>query len=73
MDAYQYEAYNKLEFDLNNIDDKFQSRKVLKPVKFIFDGIDSTNPSEKPHLPLFFSETVSDYFYLKIRNLKEKL
>ena len=73
LDAYQYEAYNKLEFDLNNIDDKFQSRKVLKPVKFIFDGIDSTNPSEKPHLPLFFSETVSDYFYLKNPKFKREI
>ncbi len=65
LDAYQYEVYNKLEFDLNNIDEKFQNRKVMKPVKFIFDAIDSTNPSEKPHLPLFFSESISDFYFLK--------
>ncbi|HET6993183.1 MAG TPA: DUF5686 family protein, partial [Bacteroidia bacterium] len=33
--------------------------------KFIFDNIDSTNPSEKPHLPLFFSESISDFYFLK--------
>jgi hypothetical protein len=65
LNCYQYEVYNKLEFDLNNIDDKFQKRKVMQPVKFIFDKIDSTNPSEKPHLPLFFSESISDYYYRK--------
>lgn len=65
LDAFQYEVYNKLEFDLNNIDDKFQKSKVMKPVQFIFDRIDTTNPSEKPHLPLFFSESVSDFYYLK--------
>jgi hypothetical protein len=65
LDAYQYEVYNKLEFDLNNIDQKFQKSKVMRPVKFIFDRIDTTNPSEKPHLPLFFSESISDFYYLK--------
>jgi hypothetical protein len=65
LDYYQYEAYNKLEFDLNNIPAKMTKSKVLSPVKFIFDNIDTTNPSEKPHLPLFFSETVSDFYYRK--------
>ena len=37
--------------------------KVLKPIKFIFDKIDSTNKNEKPFLPLFITETLSDYFY----------
>lgn len=64
-DAYEYEVYNKMEFDLNNITDDFQKRKVLQPVKFIFDNIDSTNPTEKPKLPLFFSESVSEFYYRK--------
>ena len=29
LDAYEYEAYNKVEFDLNNITEKFQDRKIL--------------------------------------------
>lgn len=65
LDCYQYETYNKLEFDLNNISEEFQNRKVMRPVKFIFDQIDSTNPTEKPQLPMFFSETVSDFYYKK--------
>lgn len=65
LSSYQYEAYNKLEFDLNNIPEKLQKKKMLSPVKFIFDNIDTTNPSEKPHLPLFFSESVSDFYYRK--------
>lgn len=65
LSYYQYEAYNKLEFDLNNIDPKMQKRKVMQPVQFIFDRIDSTNPSEKPNLPLFFSESISDFYYRK--------
>ncbi|HLG02274.1 MAG TPA: DUF5686 family protein [Bacteroidia bacterium] len=63
LNAYQYESYNKLEFDLTNISPNLQKKKMLKPVDFIFDRIDSTNPYEKPHLPLFFSESVAEYYY----------
>ncbi|HTF05190.1 MAG TPA: DUF5686 family protein [Bacteroidia bacterium] len=73
LDAYQYESYNKLEFDLNNISEDFQKRKIMKPVQFIFDGIDSTNPTEKPHLPMFFSETVSDFYYRKDPKTKKEV
>ncbi len=73
LDAYQYEVYNKLEFDLNNITPKMEKSKVMKPVKFIFDNIDSTNPSEKPHLPLFFSESISDIYFLKNPRCKKEV
>jgi hypothetical protein len=73
LSAYEYEVYNKLEFDLNNIDEDFKKRKVLKPVDFIFDHIDSANPTEKPHLPLFFSETVSDFYYRKNPKIRKEV
>lgn len=65
LDAYQYEVYSKYEVDINNISDKFKKRKVMKPFDFIFNNIDSTAKNEKPFLPMFISETVSDYFYRK--------
>lgn len=72
LDAYQYEVYNKIEFDLNNIPDDFKNRKVFKPVEFIFDNIDSTNKNEKPFLPLFMTESLSDYYYKRDpKNKKE--
>lgn len=61
--AYQYEAYNKVEFDLNNLSDKFKDRKIIKPFKFIFDHIDSSG--EKPYLPIFISEALSDFYFRK--------
>jgi len=63
INAYQYEVYTKLEFDLNNISKKAENRKLLKPVNFIFKNIDSSNVKEKPYLPVFISEAVSDYYY----------
>lgn len=61
--AYQYEAYNKVEFDLNNLTEEFKNRKILKPFDFVFDHIDSTG--EKSFLPIFITESVSDYYYRK--------
>jgi hypothetical protein len=64
LDAYQYEVYNKVEFDLNNIDEKFMERKVWNQFKFVFDNIDSTG--EKTFLPVFMTESMSDYYYTRV-------
>lgn len=61
-DAYEYEVYNKVEFDLNNITDEFMDRRVFKNLDFIFDYMDSTT-SEKKYLPMFMTESLSDYYY----------
>ena len=58
---YKYNVYNKVEFDLNNIDEEFKNKKVFKPIQFIFDNIDTT--AGKPYLPMFITESLSEYFY----------
>jgi len=63
LSGYQYEAYNKLEFDLNNLPKNLKDKKGFKPVKFIFDNVDSSNSAEKAFLPLFMVETLSDFYY----------
>jgi len=63
LEAYQYEAYNKLEFDLNNIPKKLKDNKAFKPIKFIFNNMDSLNSAEKPSLPIFMIETISELFF----------
>ncbi|MDO9187839.1 MAG: DUF5686 family protein [Bacteroidia bacterium] len=65
LNAYEYEAYNKIEFDLNNIPDEFKNKKLLQPFSFIFDNIDSSNVREKPYLPVFMTESLSEYYYRK--------
>jgi hypothetical protein len=64
-EAYEYEVYNKVEFDLNNLSEDFQNNKLLKPFSFIFDNIDSSNTKEKPYLPVFMTESLSDFYYRK--------
>ncbi|HBS85851.1 MAG: hypothetical protein A2W91_09150 [Bacteroidetes bacterium GWF2_38_335] len=65
MDHYQYEVYTKIQFDINNISDKFMNRRVLKPFKFVFDYIDTSAVNGKTYLPVFIIESLADYYYKK--------
>lgn len=64
LDSYAYEVYNKMEIDLDELNDKFKDRKIFKPFKFVFNNIDSVS-EEKPFLPFFMSEVASEYHYRK--------
>lgn len=62
---YYYEVYNKLEMDINKIPKKaFRTSPILKKFNFVQNFMDSTS-EEKPFLPLFLTETISDYYYQK--------
>lgn len=63
LDSYQYQVYNKVEFDLANISEKFKNGKLIKPFAFIFDKIDSSETNEKPFLPIFITENLSDFYF----------
>jgi len=62
LDAYQYELYNKLQFDINNLGDKFQDRGYVKKLDLILEYLDSTESGET-YLPLLLSESISDFYY----------
>jgi len=61
--TYQFEVYNKLEFDITNINDKLKNKKILKPFNFIWSNIDSSETNSKPFLPFFISESLSDVYF----------
>lgn len=63
LTAYQYETYNKIQFDLNKIPKEMREKKILKPVAFVFDNVDSINSGEKPSLPFFLIENISEVYY----------
>lgn len=73
LEAFKYEAYNKLEFDVTNISEDFKKNKLIKPFAFIFDNIDSSSTNEKPYLPMFISESLSDVYYKKNGNQKKEI
>ncbi len=60
---YGYEVYNKLELDLNNVNkDKIGNIPMLKKLNFVLKYVDSTS-EEKPYLPVYLTETLSDFYY----------
>ncbi|HQV99740.1 MAG TPA: DUF5686 family protein, partial [Bacteroidia bacterium] len=70
--AYQYEKYEKVQFALSNITEKFKNRKYLKNFQFIFNNLDSNQMPGKVILPMYLQETLSDVYYLKSeKKLKE--
>jgi len=55
---YEYDKYEKIEFDLNNIDEKFKKKRLFKGMEFVFDKIDTSNITGKPYLPIFINEAL---------------
>ena len=73
LQAYEYEVYNKIEFDMNNIPPSITQKKMMKPIKFVFDYIDSTSVTEKPYLPLLLSESLSDFYWRRDPKFKKEV
>lgn len=73
LKSYQYETYNKVQFDINNINEKFKKRKILKPFNFIFDYVDTSVVNGKPYLPVFLIESISDYYHSKNPKLEKEV
>ncbi|MEA1874121.1 MAG: DUF5686 family protein [Bacteroidota bacterium] len=63
LDHYSYSVYNKLQFDLNNLQGNFGDAALLKPFEFLNDYIDTVEVSGKAYLPFFISETVSERYH----------
>ncbi|MDB5273219.1 MAG: carboxypeptidase-like regulatory protein [Chitinophagaceae bacterium] len=62
---YEYEKYEKMQFALSNVSEKFKNKKSLKNFQFIFENLDTTKLEGKPILPIYIKETISDIYYRK--------
>ncbi|MEN8250135.1 MAG: DUF5686 family protein [Bacteroidota bacterium] len=63
LDAYQYEAYTKIELDIDNMSEKFREKKLIKNITNVLDSIQTiAGENGKPILPVFFSEAISNYY-----------
>lgn len=66
LSAYAFEAYNRAEVDMSNISENFREKKLLRKIesdikeKDLFMKDDSTG---EEYLPMFISETLSDFYY----------
>jgi hypothetical protein len=61
--SWHSKLYSKTEVDLKNVDRSLRTKKLLKSFDFVFDYIDSLKTEGKAFLPVFFSETFSNYYH----------
>jgi hypothetical protein len=62
LHSYQYEVYNKMQLDLNNLGEKFTDRDMVKRLDLVMDYLDSTDDG-KNYLPVLLSESLSNFYY----------
>lgn len=59
---YEYDKYEKIEFDLNTIDSNLIKSRVFRGLEFIFDDLDTSRITGKTYLPFFLNETFSKVY-----------
>lgn len=62
FDQYQYEKYEKVEFDLNTIDSAFMKQKIFRGMEFVFNKVDTSKVTGKTYLPIFINESMYDVY-----------
>lgn len=71
---YEYDKYEKLEFDLNTIDSSLIKSKLFRGMEFIFEQTDTSRVTGKTYLPVFVNEAFSKvYGDNEIGKVKEDL
>ncbi|WP_338731685.1 DUF5686 and carboxypeptidase-like regulatory domain-containing protein [Mangrovimonas cancribranchiae] len=71
---YKYDKYEKVEFDLNNVDSALMESRIFKGMEFIFNEVDTSRVTGKTYLPIFINESVSEvYGDNNLNKEKEKL
>lgn len=66
LDFYEYDKYEKIEFDLNNFSEEIADKKIMKPFQFVFeDYVDTSKINGKPFLPFFIKENASTVYFQK--------
>ncbi|MDI1323439.1 MAG: DUF5686 family protein [Algoriphagus sp.] len=74
LSAYETKNYTKIEIDIDNLSEDFRNRKSVRNVTAVLDSIkELTDDEGEKILPVFFSETISKYYYRNIPELKKEI
>ena len=63
LPSWQSRIYAKTEIDIKNVKSELLNKKVLQQFDFILQYIDSMEIQGKTFLPVFFNETISNYYH----------
>ena len=61
----EYKQYEKIQFALSNITEKFKQGNLFGKFNIVFDNIDTTKRIGNNVLPLYIRESISDHYYRK--------
>ncbi len=65
LSAYECEVYTKTEFDVDNFSNGIKKQKLYKKIITVVDSIQHLEGENgKPIVPIFISESISQYYYL---------
>ena len=59
---YEYDKYEKVEFDLNTIDSALIKSRVFRGLEFVFADLDTSRITGKTYLPIFLNEVFSKVY-----------
>ncbi|WP_299520561.1 DUF5686 and carboxypeptidase-like regulatory domain-containing protein, partial [Winogradskyella sp.] len=69
---YEYDQYEKVEFDLNTIDSALIKSKLFKGMEFVFEEVDTSSVTGKTYLPIFLNESVKKIYGDNVTNKKRE-
>ncbi len=73
MDYFEYDKYEKIEIDLNNLTEDFLSKGWLKKhFQIVIDNIDTSEVNGKPFLPIYIRENSSKVYYRQKPNAEKE-
>ncbi|MHA7128654.1 DUF5686 and carboxypeptidase-like regulatory domain-containing protein [Algoriphagus namhaensis] len=74
LEAYETKNYTKIEIDIDQVSESFTQRKAVQKVTNILDSIKQlTNDEGEKILPIFFSETLSKFYFRANPELKKEI
>jgi len=59
---YEYDKYEKVEFDINTIDSSLMKSRLFRGMEFVFEQVDTSRVTGKTYLPMFINEAVSKVY-----------
>lgn len=72
FENYKFDEYEKIEFDLNNLDSAFMKKKIFRKLEFIFNSVDTSNVTGKSYLPMYLNENIYRVIGRNKPNVKQR-
>lgn len=72
--AYEYESYNKIQIDIDNLSEKFRNRRAVKKMTHVVEKYDEVKGEDgQTVIPIFISESVSNVYFQKDPKKKKEI